>query len=709
MANLKTSQTISTICGGCHNMCAMYVDVKDNRIVRSYGVPGDPRTGGALCSKGLAASQIAHDPRRLLHPMRRNGPRGSGKFQQISWEEALKELAEKMLTARQEAGPGSVAFVRGQASGWGFPYDMIQRLAHAFGTEVSFGASECFVPRAVAEALTYGAVPLYYDYDQTDLMIFWGRQPAFSGAPLLRKIYDARDRGARLVCVDPLRFHLAARADQVIQIEPGTDLAMMLAMLYEITDKGLWNQEFVDTYTNDPGLVRLRAHLQGENRKGTAYTPEWAEAICGIKASVIRALAVEYATTPKACIIPGHGLEGRVNVTHTTRALAILRVVTGHIDAEGSDVFTLPGPLRNPAFFLEDRVVKDFVRKDPVALFAVPPYNPEGSHYPFLFMGQGLMATPDMFQLMHDGKIRVAFMQGANPVVTQPQPKVTLEALGKIYYLAVADPYMSETAKVADLVLPAATYLERTEPEWFKWDCWLSTVSLRQQTVQIGEARPDSVMLIQLGRALGFEDVFPTEDLKWYIDELLKPSGIGYEKLAEHPHGIEVAPIVYRKYLKEGFALPGGKAHVWSEILAGAGFDGIPVWEESSESIRSKPEIALDYPLTVFTGRAGPMYIHSQRRTIPWLREMEPTPRVMIHPQKAKELGIAEGDWTTVESPRGSIRIQAELNPAIRPEWLYVPGGWAEANYNDLGIDKDLDPISSQANYMMCLGRIKKA
>ncbi|MCE5208261.1 MAG: molybdopterin-dependent oxidoreductase [Chloroflexi bacterium] len=707
--NDPSIHTVSTICGGCHNMCPMYVDVKDNHIIRSYGVPGDPRTGGALCSKGLAAAQIAHDPRRLIHPMRRNGPRGSGKFEQISWEEALKVLAEKMLAARSEFGPQSVAFVRGQASGWGFPYDNIQRLAHVMGTEVSGGASECFVPRAVAEALTYGAVPLYYDYDHTDLMIFWGRQPTFSGAPLLRKIFDAHDRGARLVVIDPLRFHLAARADQVVQIEPGTDLAMMLGMMYEITERGLWDQKFVDTYTNDPGLVRLRAHLRGENRMGIAYTPEWAESICGIKAPVIRSLAVEYATTRKACIIPGHGLEGRVNVTHTTRALAILRVITGHIDSEGCDVFTLPGPMRNPAYFLEDRVIKDYVRKDPVELFAVPPYTPENVHYPFLFMGQGLIPTPDMIHMMSEGKIKVAFMQGANPMVTLPQPKVTRAALDKIEYLAVADPYMSETAKFADLVLPAATYLERTEPEWFKWDAWLSTVSLRQQVVQIGEARSDSQMLIDLGRALGFNDVYPTDDIVWYINEDLKTSGLTYDDLREHPFGIELAPIVYRKYEKDGFALPGGKAHIWSELLAGAGFDGIPVWEESSESIRSKPEIARDYPFTVFSGRAGPMYVHSQRRTIPWLRELEPTPKVMIHPQKANELGIGNDDWTIVESPRGSIRIQAELNPAIRPEWLYVPGNWTEANYNELGIDSDVDPISSQSNYMMCLGRIKIA
>ena len=708
MYNVGTIHKVTTVCGGCHNMCPMIVEVKDNQVIHVSGVPGDTRTGGALCSKGLASAQIVHDPRRLLQPVKRVGPRGSGKFKQISWDEALKEIAEKMLAAREEAGPHSVAFIRGQAAGWGFPWDMLQRLTHVFGTEPGMGGSECFVPRAVAEALTYGGMPNYMDYENTDLMIFWGSQPAFSGAPILRKIFDARDRGAKLVVIDPLCFHLAVQADQFYQVEPGTDLAMMLGMLYEITESGLWDKEFVDTFTNDPGLVQLRAHLHGDNKLGIAFTPEWAEGICGIKASAIRALADQYATTKRAFIQPGHGLEGRMNVTHTNRALAILRLVTGHLDGPGCEVFTLPSPPRNPAFFMEDKVIKDYVRKEPVVMFAVPPYNPPEVTYPFQFMGQGMLPTPDVLRQMQEGKTRVAFVQGGNPLVMLPQPKVTREAFDKVDFLVVADPYMSETAQFADIVLPAATYLERTEPEWFKYHYWESKVFLRQKAVQIGEAWPDSKIIIELGRALGFTDAFPSEDVTWYIDELFKPSGITYEKLVQNPKGIEFAPIVYRKYQQEGFMLPGGKAQIWSDILVGAGFDGLPIWEDSSESLRSKPELAKDYPFIVFTGRAGPMYVHCQRRTIPWLRELQPEPLVMINPQKAAELGIVDGDLTVVESQRGKISLRAELNRAIQPNWLYVPGGWSDANYNELGIESDIDPVSSQANYMMCLGRIQK-
>lgn len=699
---------VSTVCGGCHNMCPMEVVVEGNRIVEARGAPGDPRTGGTLCARGLAAPQIAHDPRRLLHPLRRKGARGDGKFERISWDDALNELAEKMLAAKAEKGPHSVAFCRGQAAGWAFPYDVLQRLTHAFGTEPGMGGSECFVPRAMGEVFTYAAMPMFADYEHTDLIIFWGRQPAFSGATQLRKVYDARDRGAKLVVIDPLQFHVGVTADQFIRIEPGTDLALMLAMLYVIVDQGLCDWEFINNYTNDPGLAALRSHLTGENRLGVAFTPEWAESICGVDARTIRALAVEYATTPRACILPGHGLEGRTNVVQTSRALAILRLVTGHFDTEGSDVSTLMGPPRNREFFLEDRVVEGFKPTEPVMLFAAPPYNPPQCTYPLHFALQGLIPTPDLLREMEQGNIRVAIIQSGNPLVMLPQPAKVRAALEKVGYLAVLDPYLSETAQLADLVLPAATYLERTEPEWFKYDYALTSIRLRRKAVTVGEARPDSEILIELGRRLGFTDAFPTDDITWYIDELLKGTGITYQVLEEHPEGIQVAPVEYRKYEKMGFPLPGGKANIRSLILEQHGFDPLPVWEEPAESPRNAPELAKEYPFVVFTGRAGPMYVHCQRRTIPWLREIRPEPMVMIHPDRAAELGISHGDWTIVESPRGSIRVKAEVTHAVSPNCLYVPGGWAEANFNELGIDDVIDPISSQANYMMCAGRIRK-
>ena len=366
-------ELIPTLCGACPNSCVMTAVLENGRLTQVKGVPSDWRTQGHLCGKSLSAPQRAYDPRRIQYPLRRTGERGSGEFKRVSWDEALEELGEKIMAAKEEYGPHSVAFCRGAGPNWGFQFDILQRLTHCVGTEVSMGGTECFIPRVIGHVYTYLSTPFYGDYENADLIIFWGRQPAFSGAPQASRIFDARDRGAKIVVVDPLHFHIAARADQYIPIEAGTDLAMFLAMMYVIVERGLWDKDFVDTYTNDPGLTQLGAHLRGENRLETAFTPEWAAPICGIDAEVITALAIEYATTPRAVMETGHGLEGRVNVTQTARANAILRAITGHFDRIGCDV-NVGKPGRNPAFFLEDRVVEDYVRGKP--RYQVLPFPP---------------------------------------------------------------------------------------------------------------------------------------------------------------------------------------------------------------------------------------------------------------------------------------------------------------------------------------------
>ena len=235
-------------------------------------------------------------------------------------------------------------------------------------------------------------------------------------------------------------------------------------------------------------------------------------------------------------------------------------------------------------------------------MFHVPPVNPEQSRYPLLFGGQGLLSTPDALRLMHEGKVAVSIVQGANPVATQPQPDVTSAAFRNVGFLCVVDPYMGETARLADLVLPAATYLERTEPEWFKSDSWYPELTLRQKCVQVGEAQPDTQIMIELGRALGLFEEFPPEDIAYYIDDDLRPSRHhATSSCASSPHGRGATARPGRARVRAGrvSASPGG---VGERVVCGArrrtGSILLPNWEESSESARSsKPELAAGVPL----------------------------------------------------------------------------------------------------------------
>ena len=703
------TQVVPTVCGSCHNSCSVNVTVQDGRIARISGRPGDPRTDGTVCSKALAAKQFVYDPSRLKYPLRRVGARGENKWQRITWDEALETIATEFNKVKEEMGPRAVGFYKGQASLWSFAYTMFIRLAHAFGTEVGMGCSECFVPRAIGEAVTYGGMPLYPDYENSNMIVLWGRQPAFSGATQMHMIFDARDRGAKLVAIDPLRFHMSAKADQFIRIEPGTDLALALAIIYTIVEEDLWDHNFVNKYSNDPDLLRLRDHVFGGNADGAAYTPEWAEKITGIPAGTIRTLARELATTKGVSILCGHGLEGRVSIAQTARAIAIIKVITGNIDAPGGDLFTSFTPKLNRKFCLNELVVPE-CKEDPAYVFiAAAPYNPPGCHYPLLYHAFSILPTPDLMDQMKRGEIKSAILMGGNPLVMGPGEDDVRETFGKLDFFVVIDPYMSETAReLADVVLPAATWLERTEPEWFGYDRWYPYSRLRKKVTTVGEALPDWQIAARLGQKLGLEEYFPTDDIKYYVDLLFEPSGITYDMLDKNPDGIKYEEIKHRKYEEQGFALPGGKAHVYSEIFEQLGYEPLPRYVEPAENKRSRPNIAKEYPFIAFTGRGGPMYVHCQSRTWPWIRELRPEPTAMINSDNARELGICSNDWLSVESPRGEIKIKAEVTNKIGRDCVYIPGGWSQSNFNKITIYEELCPISSQQNYTSCLVRVSK-
>lgn len=699
---------VTTVCGGCVSACSINVTVKDGRIDKISGAPDDPRTKGTICSKALAGKQVVEDPNRLKYPVRRVGERGENKWERISWDEALEEIADNFNRVKKETGPRAVSFFKGQASGWDFAFQMYLRLAHSFGTEPSMGTSECFAPRLIGHAMTYGGIPLYPDYENSNMIVCWGRQPAFSGATLMHSIFDAKERGAKLVFVDPLKFYMGAKADKFLRIEPGTDLALALAVLYVIVEKDLWDHDFVNKYTNDPGLVKLQEHLYGGNKDKIKYTPEWAEKITSIPANEIREFAEELAKTKGVSILSGHGLEGKVNVTQTARAISIIRVVTGNIDAPGGDLFTTMSPKLNPKFVLNHLVNPNEESPPFFELMSTPQYNPPGCTFPLLWAMQPNMPTPDILRQINDGEVKAGIFLGSDPIGMLPNTEEVKSTYGKLDFVAVVDPYISKTAiELADIVLPAATYLERTEPQYFKYDRWYPYIRLRKKIVEFAEARPDWEIIVTLGQKLGFEEYFPTRDIEYYTDLLLEPSGITFKQLEENKW-IQHDDIEYKKYEKSGFAVPGGKANIFSEVFDQMGYDPMPTYTESSENPRTNPELAKEYPMICFTGRPGPMYVHGQGRTIPWIREMLPEARALINPKKAADLGIIEDDWIEVESKRGKISIKAKITNAIAPNSIYLPGGWTNSNYNKLAIDEDMCPISGQPNYTSCLAKVSK-
>ncbi len=703
-----TTKVIQTVCGQCMNGCSIKVTVKDGKIQKIEGVANDPRTKGGICAKSISGKQLTTDPKRLKYPVRRAGARGENKWERISWDEAYTEIAQRFNKIKEEHGPRAVGFYNGQASGWDFNYQMYQRLAHSFGTDTAWGTSECFVPRLIGQAMTYGGMPLYPDYENANMIVLWGRQPTNSSPTCTHFIFDAQERGAKLVSIDPLRNFMSAKADEYIRIEPGTDLALALAMIYVIIEDDLWDKEIVNQYSNDPGLEKLREHVNGGNSDGIAYTPEWASGITGIPAKTIRDLARDLAKTRGVCIVTGHGLEGRINVTQTARAIAILRVITANIDAPGGDVMTDMSPKLNAKFTLNNLVNPEEKSPEFIRLMNVPAYNPPESTWPLNFAMQGCIPTPDAMRMIDEGKTKAGIIQSSNPAVMLGNAPAAMETINKLEFIVVVDPYISKTARdVADIVLPAAIYLERTEPTFFQYERWMPYMRLRRQCTSYYEALPDWLICIRLAHALGLGEYFPTEDVEYWTNLLLEPSGITYEDIASN-QWVFHSDIEYQKYKKEGFGCPGGVANIYSVVFEQMGYEPLPRYYEGSENTRSTPEIAKEYPYTAFTGRPNAIYVQDQGRTLPWLREIASEPYAMVNTLDAREQDIKSGDWLQLESLRGKITIKAEVTNKVGKGMIYCPGGWENANFNVLGIDEDTCPISSQANYMTCLVNMKK-
>ena len=305
-------ETVKSTCNLCQIGCGVLVHVNNGRVVAVEGDPSNPLSKGTLCPIGLASLEYLYHPDRLMHPLKRVGERGEGKWQQISWDEALDIVAGKMARARDEYGPESVGFMVG-ASKTGASYP--KRFATAFGTpNVTWAGYICFSPRLTASRLTYGyyAIP---DYENPPAcLMVWGVNPAVSLHHVHQRAVQAAEAGTRLIVVDPRKIDLVGESALWLRVRPGTDLALALGMINVIVNEDLYDKEFVEKWTE--GFDQLKAHIQD-------YPPEKVAEITWVPADKIREAARMYARTKPAAIQWGHGLDEGVNSFQNCRAIAI--------------------------------------------------------------------------------------------------------------------------------------------------------------------------------------------------------------------------------------------------------------------------------------------------------------------------------------------------------------------------------------------------
>ncbi len=689
----QTGETVvPTWCGMCGpaGNCAVYAFVKNGRFTRVAGMKEAPQNKGGLCCKSHAAPQWVYSSDRLTTPLRRAGKRGEGKFEPVSWDEALKIVADTLKKQKEKFGPESLAILSPARRNYS---EYLYRFLMAHGSPNYAHSGICAMQLSFSFAYTVGARPAP-DYKNADVILIWGKQPVYSGPPLgaSSALLEAWQRRARIYAIKPSLEPDGGFATDWVPVRPGTDAALALAMLHVVTKEGLIDRAFVETWCY--GYDRLAEHVK-------QYSPAWAEKVCGVPSVQIEEMARTYATTPKAAIDFGNGLEHAPSACSAIRAVAMLMAITGHLDRPGCNVFggpasAMPAPR---SVHMKDRYTQEWVDKlvGPEFPRAFQPFQ-EGTS----------SAYPRIFEdvLKDKPTIHAIIAPGTQPSVSTRNPRGVLKALEKVDFYVVMDTHRTADMDWADIVLPALTPYEIDHP----FEARGPFIMARNKVIEpIGHGRSMQQIMLDLGVAMGYGADFWNGDLRACMDWQLEPLGMTLEDLRSHRTGIKYEPAgkpAFEKYekvftgkssrLNKAPFLAQGKVALYNTQFEEAGFAPMPHWAEPAESVTGTPELLEKFPFILSDYHTSRSFSAGWQRNVPFLREVEKEPCLHIHPESAKVRGIADGDMVTLSSPHGSLKVRAEYYPGIRKDTVMLLHGWWQG-CKELGLS-DMPLLDGGAN-----------
>ncbi len=680
-----------TVCRLCSSCCPVEVVLENDRLagaVRKSSLPPGER---ASCPKLKAAADIVYSPERLKTPLIR--AKGAGGFREASWDEAMGLVAEKFHYFKEAYGPESVCWLRGMAADWGAPWDYVNRLMNLFGSPNTIGnGSVCHVAREMAHVLTYGAMTAP-DQRHSRCVIVWGKNDRDTNPAAYEGISHAKARGATLIVIDPVRTRLADMADIWLQIRPGCDGLLAMSMIHEIIDNRLYDEAFVEEWT--VGFDPLK-------ETAAAYP---AEAVAGriwLDPDAIRSTARLYATLGPASIIEGNGLDMQLNIFDNTRAVCLLRGLTGNLDRRGGDLIPQPIPVRN--LQMKDRLPQD-----------VKPITCDYPLFNEFHETWGRQVQSCVIDAILDEKpypVKMLMVQSANPVVTMTDANRVMQALKRLEFMVVIDPFMTRTARFAHVVLPATSCFEKTQLN--RAFLRNNPVVLQNQVIDwVGDSWPDWKIIFELARRLGLEKEFPWQSAEEAIDDQLAPAGITVEMLRQNPSGIRIEEIAYEKYKTKGFDTPSRKMEFYSETLKKHGYAPVPTFDDDAENRISFYDQRDGFPLIGISGARSRCFTHSQFKFVPNLARLEQECVIDIHPADAHEKEISDGDALRVETPKGHIIMKARISDVVHPGSIRIAWGWGEFrpdyNLNNLTDDDRRNPVTGTPSNRSFMCRISKA
>jgi len=678
-----------TVCRMCSSCCPVEVEVVAGKLVSAQRKSFLSQDKRSPCLKLQAAADIIYSEKRLTTPLIKNT---EGAFRQASWDEALDLVAARFQHYKKQTHPEAVGWLRGMAADWGAPWDYANRLMNCYGSPNTIGnGSICFVAREMAHTYTYGAMA-FAEAAKAKCILVWGKHDADTALGVADAINHAVSNGAKLIVVDPIQTPLARKADIWLQIKPGHDGLLAMAMINEIISRDLIDHEFVEGFTTGFDLLQKVAsrYPLDEIAPGIWLDPHQ-----------VREAARLYATTKPACLIDGNGLDMQLDIFQSTRAVACLRGLTGNIDRPGGDVLPQPIPLR--PFQARDRL--------PAGVAPVTAAYPLFNTFSESWGNQVQSCVVDAILDQKPYGLKMLVVQAGNPVVTMADSGRARRAMEELEFLVVIDLFMTRTAELADVVLPAAGCFEKTQLN--RAATRNNPIILQDQAIEpVGQSWPDWQIVFELGRRIGLEQEFPWHTAEAAIDEQLEAAGVTVEQLRQNPEGVRVEGLRHEKYRQDGFATPSGKFEFFSRRLQESGFAGVPYEDGFPERVISFSAQQEEFPLIGISGRRDIRFTNSQYRTIPALLKDEEGCVVDIHPVDAAFQQIGEGDQLQITTPKGTITMPARVSSLVHPGSIRIAWGWGDYNHacnlNTLTDDDTRNPITGTPGQRTFMCRVEK-
>lgn len=628
-----------------HGGCALLVGVEGNRIVQIKGDPKGYLNHGYTCFKGrVSADRLTH-PDRLRHPLRRVGKRGEGKWERISWDQALDGVAESLLRIKEKHGARAVGFGVGMPKG--LEHFVLIRLANLFGSPNVIASQDvCHAPREITGIHTCGFYPVADLHHPTQLILSWGSNVLSTSeeGQIASLTLEQLKNGAALIVVDPRRTELAERADLWLQVKPGTDHALALGLLHVILEESLHEKDFVDQYTH--GFEDLSRHVR-------SYPPEKVSEITWIAPDLIREAARRYAAARPAALQWGNAIEHDVHVFDTTRALACLMAVCGNLEVPGGNVNAHDPRIMGLAEFVRADLIPE-KRRDMIGAYhgVIPRLMTVA---PAFFRRAVLEGVPY--------PVRGYYGMCTNPLVTWADSRVTHAALMSLDFIAVAELFMTPTASFADIVLPVAHQFEMNDIGHY--GIGHGIILARPKIVDPPEeCWPDMKILNELGKRISPPEHWH-EDFEAFLSDVLRPAGLTYGEFVQE--GYLKGPERFESFREKGFRTPTGK---------------VELRLSTAEKFKLKPlpeaapiEEDTAYPLRLVRAKSR-YYLHSSYRWVERLREKRPKPLVEIHPDTAAAQGISDGDPVVIETRTGTITQTARITDGVHPGVICADLGW---------------------------------